>query len=348
MTSLSEYKKAEIKKVRDICIRDLTNLYREYVVNYRKIYKLNTRISIKYKMMRILRQQYIIDRRNLINEYIRNINEINALTSIPEQEQVNEESDVVSKNALLVGINYNGTSNQLSGCINDTKNIQQFLTDKYLFKNFELLTDVTEKKPTKNQIIDSFTNLLVNSKKGDKLVFSYSGHGTYTKDLNNDELDGQDELIVPLDAVSINTCISDDELSTIIKNNLKEGVQLFMLADCCFSGTVLDLKYNYLVSGDKTVINPNIPETSGNVIMISGCRDDQTSADAYVNYNNVNEYAGAMTTCFLLAMKEFKNDVPLKQLLESMRTLLKENNFPQIPQLSCGREIDIKKENLQL
>ena len=38
--------------------------------------------------------------------------------------------------AFLVGINYTGTANELYGCINDTKNIQDLLKNKYNFTNF--------------------------------------------------------------------------------------------------------------------------------------------------------------------------------------------------------------------
>ena len=91
----------------------------------------------------------------------------------------------------------------------------------------------------------TLNKLLSNSISGDSLFVSYSGHGTYINDLNGDELDGQDELWVPIDATSIKSCISDDELNSIITTNLKPQTTLFVLSDSCFSGTVLDLKYNY-------------------------------------------------------------------------------------------------------
>ena len=36
-------------------------------------------------------------------------------------------SKLIVKKALLVGINYTSTGSQLSGCINDTENLKQFL-----------------------------------------------------------------------------------------------------------------------------------------------------------------------------------------------------------------------------
>ena len=243
----------------------------------------------------------------------------------------------------MIGINYIGTPNELYGCINDTNNIKNILQEKFNYNNFNILTDNTNQKPTKINIINELTNLLVNSHKGDTLFFLYSGHGTCTIDLNNDEMDEQDEIIVPLDAVSISSCIYDDELNQIIKNNLKNGVKLFMLFDSCFSGTVVDLKYNYLDSDNynNTTVNPNVLETSGQVFMISGCKDNQTSADAFVNYNGQNTFAGAMTFSFLKTIQQLGTNITLKTLLQNMRTLLQENKYSQIPQLSSGTLIDI-------
>jgi hypothetical protein len=130
-------------------------------------------------------------------------------------------------------------------------------------------------------IIKAFKNLLQNAIYGDTLVFAYSGHGTYTTDLNGDELDGFDEMIIPIDATNVQSCIIDDEFKTIIDAYLKYGVKLFILMDCCFSGTILDLKYNYMddENFDKTTVNAKSNETNGQVIVFSGCTDKQTSIE---------------------------------------------------------------------
>ena len=155
-----------------------------------------------------------------------------------------------------------------------------------------------------------------------------------------DELDGQDELWVPIDATSIKSCISDDELNSIITTNLKPQTTLFVLSDSCFSGTVLDLKYN-LDSSNNIIVNPNVNETSGQVFMISGCSDNQTSADAFIN----KQYSGAMTYAFTKTIETYGTAIPLTKLVEYMRIILKDNGFEQIPQLSWGLNIpDIDKQ----
>ena len=254
------------------------------------------------------------------------------------------------KKALLIGINYMNTSNELYGCINDTANIQQMLAAKFGYPLFTIMTDKTEKRPSKQNILDELTQLLVRSKSGDNLFFLYSGHGTNMVDLNKDEADGQDELIVPIDAIGGNRqlCIVDDELHRLIQTHLKKGVKLVMLFDSCFSGTIVDLKYTYLVDdglGSNPIVNETTNDTPGQVFVISGCKDSQTSADAYVNYNNKNMYSGAMTYSFLNAINTDPH-MSWLQLITHMRHILKTEGYDQIPQFSAGTWVDITTEKV--
>jgi len=238
-----------------------------------------------------------------------------------------------NKNALVIGINYIGTQKQLKGCINDANSISSLLTSEG-FTNIKLLTDNTQDKPTKKNIINEFTTLLENANSGDVIFFFYSGHGSYTQDKNNEEVTGHDQMIVPSDF----SCIVDDDLKIIINKSLKKNVILIAMFDSCFSESVLDLKYQYLdsLNNNNFTENNNETDTSGNVIMISGCSDIQTSADTIINGTN----QGALTWAFLETFKS-KNNLTWKQLLEGMRDLLKSKKFTQIPQLSCGKFINI-------
>jgi hypothetical protein len=326
-TTLLNYKKTIIEQYKQQWNNLLFSLKKQLIDNINKINKLNIKLNLKIQQINYLITIYngVVSKVNL--DFTNKINYINSLS--------------YGKCGLLIGINYNNTQNQLLGCINDTNNVKNILQQQFAYNNFIFLTDFTETKPTKKNIINSLTNLLVNSRKGDSLFFLYSGHGTCTIDLNNDETDGQDEMIVPLDGVSISTCISDDELSTIVKTNLKEGVKLFMLFDSCFSGTVMDLRYNFGEDINNPNINTKVSETISQVIMISGCKDSQTSADAFVNYNGQNTYSGAMTFSFIKTIQELGTKISFKTLLENMRKILKENGYSQIPQLSSGTLIDI-------
>jgi len=247
---------------------------------------------------------------------------------------------VKTKKALLIGINYIGTTSSLNGCINDINSIGDLLTRKYAFNSITKITDETAQKPTRDVILTSFAQFLASGVEGDVLFFSYSGHGSYTLDRNNDEKTGtgtgNDEMIIASDLKGI----LDDELKSLIQKHLKKNVTLFALFDSCFSGTVLDLKYQYLDSleNDASTINTNESETIGNVIMISGCSDVQTSADAFLE----KKYQGAMTWSFISAISE-STTLSWRDLLLKMRDRLKQSSFTQLPQLSSGCLMDINK-----
>ena len=122
------------------------------------------------------------------------------------------------KRALLIGCDYIGTEYQLSGCMNDVENIQTKLKSQYGFNNIVIMTDNTDKKPTKANILDELKNLLTSANSEDKLFLSFSGHGFKIKDTSGDEKDKLDEVFVSLDL----DYISDDEIKIFINNNLKK------------------------------------------------------------------------------------------------------------------------------
>jgi hypothetical protein len=246
----------------------------------------------------------------------------------PKQIKINK-----AKKALLVGINYTGTSNELFGCINDANSIKERISTKG-FTSINTITDLTTKKPTRDNILSEFRNLLINSQAGDLLFFLYSGHGSYALDRNSDEADGYDELIVTSDLKGI----TDDEFKTIIQQNLKQEVTLFAMFDSCFSGTMLDLRYQYMdsLNYDKYTENDKQAVTVGNVFMISSCTDNQTSTDAVFN----NKANGAMVWSLLESLKQKPND-SWRELVKNMRNLLKTSEFDQIPQFSSGSFVNI-------
>jgi hypothetical protein len=236
---------------------------------------------------------------------------------------------ITNKKALLIGINYIGTSNELNGCINDVMSVKERLTQS----GFSITTLTDTENPTRNNILNEFTNMLKNASPGDLLFFLYSGHGSYVLDKQGDEKDGYDEVLVSSDFKGI----LDDELKAIITQYLKKDVTLFGMFDSCFSGTILDLKYQFLDSEnyDKYTEHSTNLTTVGNVYMISGCTEHQTSADAYIN----NKYQGAMTWSLLESLK--LPQTSWKTLLQHMRNLLKNSGYTQIPQFAAGNFVNI-------
>jgi len=301
-----------------------------YLLSYNAAYSgiVNSRDSSIVKNSKIisLNNMYtnIISQLNLL--YNSNVAKINSF-------KVNK-IQATNKKALLIGINNYAGKNKLAGCINDVNNIQDKLLTMGYNKN-NIKTVLNENATGKN-IISSLTNLLVNSVSGDLLFFSYSGHGSYELDKSGDEKTTNcDQDIVSVDL----QIISDDVLKNIIKTNLKPGVTLFALFDSCYSGSILDLRYQYMdsLNGENYSENMKEDETDGDVIMISGCNDMQTSADAIIN--NVDR--GATTWAFLKSITDVSNKLTWRQLITSMRSNLKSGGFSQIPQISSGNIMEL-------
>jgi hypothetical protein len=328
-SDLDTYKQNRINENNAIFNNNVSRLYSVVVSNIRSVQRSRQSNNVKQRQVNSLVNQYYSNVNNLKTNLDKSI--LSIKNYVPKTITVNK-----NKKALLIGINYTGTSNELYGCINDTNSIKERIS-KQGFNDITLITDLTTKKATRNNILEGFKNLLMNCQAGDLLFFVYSGHGSYAIDRNGDEKDGRDELIVSCDLQGI----LDDELKALIQTYLKADVTLFALFDSCFSGSVLDLKYQFMDSldYDKFTENSKQLETQGNVIMISGCTDNQTSADAVFD----NKPNGAMTWSLLESLKQ-KPNVNWRELVKTMRDLLKTSQFTQIPQFSSGNFLDIDKE----
>jgi uncharacterized caspase-like protein len=326
---LDTYKQNRINENNSIFNTSVSRLYSAVISNIRSVQRSRQNNNVKQRQINFLTNQYYSNVNNLKSNLDKSI--LSIKNFVPKTITINK-----NKKALLIGINYTGTSNELYGCINDTTAIKERIS-KQGFNDITVITDLTTKKATRNNILEGFKNLLMNCQAGDFLFFVYSGHGSYAIDRNGDEKDGRDELIVSCDLQGI----LDDELKALIQTYLKEDVTLFALFDSCFSGSVLDLKYQFMDSldYDKFTENSKQLETQGNVIMISGCTDNQTAADAVFG----GKAAGAMTWSLLESLKQ-KPNFNWRELVKTMRDLLKTSQFTQIPQFSSGNFLDIDKE----
>lgn len=90
------------------------------------------------------------------------------------------------RKALLIGINYTGTSHQLNGCINDAMNMREYLINERGFSpspaDMVILTDTPENlgtpyEPNGHNMMAAFRWLVTGNNAGDSVFLSYSGHG---------------------------------------------------------------------------------------------------------------------------------------------------------------------------
>ncbi len=136
------------------------------------------------------------------------------------------------RKALCIGIDEYSGRNRLNGCVNDAEAWEELLADNYSVRKLH------NQDATWNGIMSSLKELISNSSRGQVLVVTYSGHGCQVGDRKvNDEGDGLDEALCPIDFDSAADVIIDDDIGSLI-GSLPDGVNLTFLLDCCHSGTM--------------------------------------------------------------------------------------------------------------
>lgn len=245
----------------------------------------------------------------------------------------------MTKLALLMGLAYRGTSKELPGCIPDIlATRKKLLTYGYTEQDIGVMTDDSPNPPTRSNMMRALLRLCDISYEDPEVTeiwISYSGHGSYVRDYSGDEDDGRDECLVPLDYETAGM-ISDDELNSVLAL-IRQNVRVIWICDACHSETMLDLKYRY-IQGVKHAIENQTSKIRCNCLMISGCKDTQTSADTY-GLIDPNEYSGAMTAALLFVLDKFEDTITCYRLLKEMRRYLRARKFRQIPQLTCTNKL---------
>lgn len=237
------------------------------------------------------------------------------------------------RKALIIGINYQNTSIQLGGCINDGLLTKTALIDHYLYDRNDIIfmrDDIYNSHdplfPSKDNIITQLTTLVTSE--ANTLYFHFSGHGSYIIDVSGDEKDGYDEMIIPADYPTTRNVIKDDEILNIIKN-INDTSKLFMVFDCCNSGTMVDLEYSYSFSGEtfsKDTENSMTDLSNKNtIICISGCRDDEYSYEINRSFTS-----GAMTLAMNTVLSENNWAMTINDLVIAIYGLLAHDQRPLI------------------
>lgn len=231
---------------------------------------------------------------------------------------------VDTKYALLVGINYVGTPNELKGCVNDVQSMKLALTTYFGYKP-QNITIVTDGEATRERILNELS-ILCARPGATHAVFHYSGHGSYVRDTSGDESDGRDECLVPVDYERAGM-IRDDELFALINRRLLPSCRLTCISDCCHSGTIFDLPFRYDQRGGGRYIKTERTAglTNRVVVAFSGCADAQTSADAFLSGRS----CGAMTAAFTAMLKGNGTNVTLAQAQVAINAFLAANAFQQ-------------------
>ncbi|KAK3447415.1 hypothetical protein EUGRSUZ_A02943 [Eucalyptus grandis] len=237
-----------------------------------------------------------------------------------------------SKRALICGVSYRNTRDELKGCVNDAKCMKFLLTNRFKFPESSILV-LTEderdhqRRPTKQNIRMAMQWLVQGCRPGDSLVFHYSGHGSQQRNYTGDEVDGFDETLCPSD-FRTQGMIVDDEINATIVRPLPHGAKLHAVIDSCHSGTMLDLPFlcrmdrsgQYIWEDHRPRSGVWKGTSGGEVISFGGCDDNQTSADTSA-LSQVTS-TGAMTYSLIQAI-ERGHAATYGSMLNAMRSTIR-------------------------
>jgi metacaspase-1 len=209
---------------------------------------------------------------------------------------------------LSIGLNsvdpasYGGWSGDLNACEADAKDVGLIAASM----NHNVTTLLTA-QATRANVIQEIGAAAGALGAGDLFILFYSGHGGQLPDHDGDETDGLDETWCLYDGEFV-----DDEIYAALCQ-FQPGVRIFSMSDSCHSGTVLkadELRqslyrndpvgframpmsiasrtyFEHKPFYDAILTNPALPQSKANIqasaILISGCMDNQLSADGLFN-----------------------------------------------------------------
>ena len=264
----------------------------------------------------------------------------------------------INRKALIVGINdyapIGPGGPDLRGCVNDAKDVAHTLNCLRLVPATPLHMHIlTDQRATRANIIKHLKWLIKGAKKGDRLIFTYSGHGSQTYDIEGEEPDSKDETICPHDYATAGM-IKDDDLRDLF-NNVPAGVNLDVVLDCCHAGTGTreipgnpDPVARYIEPpldvGYFLEANPMIPArgimrhtekeldiTKMNHVLWAACRDYQYSYEG--NLGGV--IRGVFTYCFCRVLRRAGVTIQRGTLDGLVSADIKSLGYSQIPRLEA-------------
>lgn len=281
----------------------------------------------------------------------------------------------VTKKALLVGINdyspVGAGGPDLRGCVNDVRDAASTLSTLGIIPaNPATMRILTDARATRASILAGLKWLVTGAKRGDTLVFHYSGHGSQVVDVSGDEFEAtpkKDETICPHDYATAGM-IKDDDLRGII-SGLATGANLDVILDSCHSGTGTrdmaalaalpdeqavtyryvepPLDYGFFLDADPTLPSRGILKPFANQegmreqvvvpglnhVLWGGCRDYQTSAEANIG----GTFRGVYSYCYFKVLRSTGTNITRAKLDAQVSAMIRSMGYAQVPQLEGTR-----------
>lgn len=163
------------------------------------------------------------------------------------------------KKSLLIGINYVGSAHELKGCHSDIDNIAEFLSyrgysnshrDRVMLSDSPAVEYSSPYYPTGHNILAAMDWLV--GEPNCTLFLHYSGHGGQIRDVDGNRTTGLDDSIVPVDFEERGQ-LSSTLLHEHLVTRMAPNCTLFILMDCCHSGSAVELPFVYRSDTDGNI-----------------------------------------------------------------------------------------------
>lgn len=258
---------------------------------------------------------------------------------------------------------YGGWSGDLTGCEPDAREMKKLASD-YDYKTSMLLTA----QATSTAVLSAMVEAAKTLKSGDAFFLTYSGHGGQTDDENNDEDDGKDEtwclydrqvlddelyamyrkfapgvrIFVLSDSCHSGTVIralppdlrakagKSEDLSAVMPSVYKNGKGPIRYRRAPESATKANAaKYKDLLSAVQLIAESEKDlDPQAGVLLISGCQDNQFSADLGTN--------GLFTKRLLEAHKKVGAKASFQKLYKEIRSVMPPDQTPNLMTVGIG------------
>ncbi len=276
------------------------------------------------------------------------------------------------KLALLVGINEYPNGLALKGCVNDVMLQKELLIHRFGFKDNDILT-LTDKQATRKGILTAFEDHLIKqAKRGDVVVFHFSGHGSQVVDPDRDSPDGLNSTFVPIDSIlPPGFPVSGGPVQDIMGHTLfllmyaLKTDNVTVVLDSCHSGGGTRGNFRVRSRGDGSILQPSTEEFEyqkqwlqrlglskqkfielrrkgvARGVVIAAAKREQYASDASFS----NFYAGAFTYELTQYLWQQTADEPVTTAIANVgrntKELARQTGNPQEPEI----EVRFSKEN---
>jgi len=214
--------------------------------------------------------------------------------------------------------------------------------------------------PTKANIVRGLKWLTQGAVRGDSLFFSFSGHGTQSRE--NADPDSLAESIFPVDFRNEGT-ITDEALHGFLAAVLPAGVRLTAVVDSAHSGAGLDLPYFVLPGYGQAAQAANSKIAKRYAVQLKRGGTPQSASYATLQKDKrlihadvfcfsasrdfptgpvvPNKAGGGLTGAFLQAAQAHSGEQSFAGLLQNIAQTLTASGLPQTPELTLSRPFDL-------